>query len=272
MIRNIFTLILIGVTVLTASSQVEDSVLYRKHNIREVQSWVHITAFENSNDTCLLSTKNLNERGLPTYVKMDYNCQGWNLISEAFYTYDERFNLTGIKIVNNDQISTNTVMKPDSLGRTVYEKTEYFDPAGTIEISYVHYGDTRFPDSTITTEINGIDTTVTRAVNTYVNGKMKRSDIVDISKSKPVSSLSNKYDAQMRLIRSEYIFFQGYDRDNITKYTYNTKGQISKTESELDDLKAEFYYDDNGLPIVVYYFNKFGSLERQVWHKYQYYE
>lgn len=253
-------------------SQVEDSVLYRKNQVREVQSWVHVTAFENSNDTCLLSTKKVNERGLPTYVKMDYNCQGWDLISEAKYTYDEKYNLTGIQIINNDLISVNTTMKVDDLGRIVYEKTDYYDPASTVEIFYTHYGKTRFADSTFTTEITGGDTTTTKTVYTYLNGKLKRSDIVDIGKSKPVSSLTNKYDGNMKLLRSEYIYFQGYDRDNITKYTYNEKGQIRRTESELDDVAAEFYYDDSGLPIVVYYFNKFGSLERQVWHKYQYYE
>ena len=71
---------------------------------------------------------------------------------------------------------------------------------------------------------------------------------------------------------SEFIYFLGYDNDDITVFEYNDKDQIVKTKSELTDLVAEFYYNKAGLPIKTFYYNKFGTLEREVWYKYEYYE
>ncbi|MFT5512544.1 MAG: hypothetical protein ACI8SE_000942, partial [Bacteroidia bacterium] len=133
-------------------------------------------------------------------------------------------------------------------------------------------GDGALADSMYVAEVSGEDTSYFLTKYTYLNNKLLKSNTINTVTNKPVNMLTNRYDSKGRMTRSEFIYFLGYDNDDITRFEYNVKGQISKTKSELTDLVAEFYYDENGLPKKTFYYNKFGSLEREVWYKYAYYE
>lgn len=229
-------------------------------------------AFEKSNDTCLTTTKLINEKGSPTYIKMDYHCQGWDVITELKYTYSENNEVTGLTTIRNDQIVSELKMELDSFGRIRSETNTFFDPYGLVEVRNVYFGDGKNADSVYTVEINNLDTTYLLTKNTYIDGKLLKTTTTDAYTNKAVNMLTNRYDSKGRLTRAEFIYFLGYDNDDITQFEYNEKDQIIKTKSELSDLVAEFYYSKEGLPIKTFYYNKFGSLEREVWLKYEYYE
>lgn len=272
MIKKVIVTIVGLVLSLGSMAQIPDSTLYRTNKVKEVNSWVHVVGFNLRNDTCLFSTKKINPAGLPTYIKMDYNCQGWDVVSEVEYEYNALNQLVGITNFRNQQVMNKAVFEVDSFGRVIHETNTVYDPHNVINVYNTYYGSSKQADSMFTTQIVGEDTTLTRTVYTYVNEKLKKSETVDVSKNKPVNTLTNKYDQKGRLVREEFIYFLGYDNDNITKFEYNPKGQISITKSELDNVAAHFFYSKDGLPALTHYYNKFESLEREVWHKYTYYE
>lgn len=254
------------------SAQVHDTTLYRQNNVKSVSTWVHMLAFEKSNDTCLSSVKHLNKKGSPTYVKMDYHCQGWDVINELKYTYNDQNDMVGLTTIRNDQVVSELTMTVDSFGRIRTEKNTFYEPYGTMEVRNVYFGEGKLADSVFTVEISDTDTTYLVTKNTYAGEKLLKSNTVDANSNKAINMLTNRYDEKGRLTRSEFIYFLGYDNDDITKYEYNDKDQIVRTKSELTDLVAEFYYNKQGLPIKTFYYNKFGTLEREVWYKYEFYE
>jgi hypothetical protein len=256
----------------TAEGQVHDSTLYRQNKVKSVSSWVHMLAFEKSNDTCLTTIKKLNQQGTPTYIKMDYRCQGWDVMNELKYTYDENNFMTGLTTLQNDQIISDLKVQVDSFGRIVTETNTFYDPYNVVRVRNVYFGDGPNADSMYTVEINDIDTIYFLTTYVYVGEKLLKSNMTNASTNKPVNMLTYRYDQKGRLTRSEFIYFLGYDNDDITNFDYNDKNQIIKTKSDLTDLVAEFYYSPNGLPVKTFYYNKFGTLEREMWYKYEFYE
>ncbi|MCO4818559.1 MAG: hypothetical protein KC517_02965 [Bacteroidetes bacterium] len=252
--------------------QVHDTTMYRQNKVKSVSTWVHMIAFEKSNDTCLTTVKEINRQGSPTYVKMDYHCQGWDVINELKYTYDENYFMSGLTTLQNDQIISELVVTVDSFGRILTEKNKFYEPFTEVEVRNMYFGEGKDADSMYAAEVSGTDTTYFMTKYTYGNSKLLKSNTTNATTNKPVNMLTNRYDQKGRLIRSEFIYFLGYDNDNITKYEYNNKDQIIKTKSELTDLVAEFYYTKDSLPTKTFYYNKFGALEREVWYKYTYYE
>jgi len=265
------TTLLLFVSII-AVGQVHDTTLYRQNKVKSVSTWVHMIAFEKSNDTCLSSVKELNKFGSPTYVKMDYHCQGWDVVNELKYTYDANGHMQGLTTIQNDQVISKLNVTVDSFGRILTEKNTFYEPYTEIEVRNLYFGDGPNADSMYAAEVSGTDTTYFMTKYTYADGKLLKSNTTNATTNKPVNMLTNRYDKKGRLVRSEFIYFLGYDNDNITKYEYNEKDQIIKTKSELTDLVAEFYYTDTGLPTKTFYYNKFGALEREVWYKYTYYE
>jgi len=249
-----------------------DSTLYRTNKVKEVKSWVHVVGFESTNDTCLFTTKKLNSQGLPTYININYGCQGWNNVTEIKYTYNENYQMVGMETIRNDELLNTVSLEVDSLGRVTRETNTVYDPFEVVVGHNTYFGDGVLADSMHTLTVVKGDTNYTRTVYTYLNGKLKKSQMVDIVNNKPINHLTNKYDSKGRLIREEFIYFLGYDNDNITKLEYNWKDQVVKTHSELDKIAAHFYYNNIGLPVLTHYFNKFESLEREMWHKYLFYE
>lgn len=252
--------------------QIPDSTLYRTNKIKEIRSRVHMVGFTHETDTCLFSIKKINEYGQPTYVLTDYNCQGWNVKNELRYQYNENNHLIGMETLQNDVLMNKVEMEVDSFGRVTRERNTIYDPFMVVEITNEYYGNDKLADSMKTTNIAKEDTTHTLTRYTYINNKLKSSETIDIDKSRPVNSLKNKYDEKGRLVREEFIYFLGYDNDNITKLQYNDKDQVIRTQSELDKIAAQFYYDKTGLLKLTHYFNKFESLEREMWHEYTFYE
>ena len=94
--------------------QVHDTTMYRQNKVKSVSTWVHMIAFEKSNDTCLSAVKEINKQGSPTYVKMDYHCQGWDVINELKYTYDENNFMSGLTTLQNDQVISELAVTVDS--------------------------------------------------------------------------------------------------------------------------------------------------------------
>lgn len=270
--KNLFTILFATLITFAANAQVHDSTLYRQNKVKEIESWVHVLAFTKSNDTCLNVVKKINPAGHPTYIQTNYNCLGWDMKNEIYYTYNDRYDVTGIRTLQNDNLVSDLTIKVDSFGRILEEVNQFADPPVTVRIRNKYFGEGPLSDSVYTVEVSGPDTTYFMSTNTYQNGQLLKSNTVDVITNKPVNMLTNRYDETGKLTRSEFIYFLGYDNDVITKYTYNEKGQIFRTESELDNIAAEFYYDKKGLPVKVFYYNKFGALEREVWHKYKYYE
>jgi hypothetical protein len=254
---------------LTTNAQIHDSTLYRKHNVKSVSQWVHMVAFEQSNDTCLSTVKKISRSGSPTYLKMDYHCQGWDIINEIKYTYDKNNYVVGMTTLQNDKIISELKITVDTFGRILTEENTFFEPSGFVQVKNVYFGDGPNPDSMYSVEVTGEDTVYFLTTHTYANGQLMKSNTIDASSNKAVNMLTNRYDTKGRMTRAEFIYFLGYDNDNITRFEYNEKDQIIKTRSELTDLVAEFYY---GLPMKTFYYNKFGSLERELWYKYEYYE
>jgi hypothetical protein len=255
-----------------ALGQVHDTTLYRQNNVKAVNTWVHMLGFEKSNDTCLSTVKKLNTFGSPTYVKMDYHCQGWDVVNELKYTYDSHNFMSGLTTLQNDQVISELKVTVDTFGRILTEKNAFYEPYTEVEVRNMYFGDGALADSMYVAEVSGEDTSYFLTKYTYLNNKLLKSNTINTVTNKPVNMLTNRYDSKGRMTRSEFIYFLGYDNDDITRFEYNVKGQISKTKSELTDLVAEFYYDENGLPKKTFYYNKFGSLEREVWYKYAYYE
>jgi len=255
-----------------AFAQIHDTTLYRQNNVKSVSQWVHMLGFEKSNDTCLSNVKHINKKGSPTYIKIDYHCQGWDIITELRYTYNDNNDVTGLSTIRNDEVISDLKMELDSFGRIRTEINTFFDPPGQVEVRNVYFGEGKNADSVYTVEINDKDTTYLVTKNTYVGDNLLKSNTTDVNANKPVNMLTNRYDKKGRIARTEFIYFLGYDNDDITLFEYNEKDQIIKTKSELTDLAAEFYYDKSGLPIKTFYYNKFGTLEREVWYKYEYYE
>ncbi len=258
----------------TSSSfgQVHDTTLYRQNKVKEVNMWVHVVAFTKSNDTCLFTTKKINRHGSPTNVVVNYNCQGWDVVTELDYTYNDKNQMTGLKTMKNDQLMSHLTMKLDDYGRILEEENIFSEPFSILRVKNKYFGDGMFADSMYSAEINNGDTSYLKTTFVYDDDKLLKSNTINTDSNKAVSMLTNKYDEKGRLVRAQFIYFLSYDNDDITKFEYNEKDQIIRTESELSDIAAEFYYDKSGLPIKTFYFNKFGSLEREVWYKYEYYD
>ena len=253
-------------------TQTSDSALYRTNNVKSVETWVRMVGFEKSNDTCLSSVKDVNKKGQPTYIKMDYHCQGWDIVNEIKYEYNDKGHLTRILTEQNEQIISNLNMTTDEFGRTIREENTFFEPSATVIVQNKYFGPVDKPDSMFTVEINNGDTLYLRTDYTYVDGRLKKSQTMNTVENKAVNMVSNRYDEKGRMVRSEFIYFLGYDSDNITRFEYNDKDQIVKTKDELNNLAAEFYYDETGLPVKAFYYNKFGALERETWFRYKYFD
>jgi hypothetical protein len=270
--KRIVLIITLSCFGLSSNAQDHDSTLYRRNNVKTVNLWTHIVGFETTRDTCLSTVKKIDKNGNPTYIKMDYRCQGWDVVNELNYTYDENNNVVGLTTLQNNVVISDLSMTVDSFGRILTEKNTFFDPPGMVQVKNLYFGEGQYTDSMYSVEVDGTDTTYLFSTYTFANNQLVKSSTINALTNKPVNSLNNRYDAKGRLIRAEFIYFLGYDNDDITKFEYNEKDQISKTVSELTDLAAEFFYTSDGLPAKSFYYNKFGTLEREIWYKYEYYE
>ncbi|MCB0734737.1 MAG: hypothetical protein H6608_03575 [Flavobacteriales bacterium] len=255
-----------------ALAQVEDTTLYRTHKISEVQSWVYINKFENSNDTCLFETKTINEKGWITHIKQDYHCHGWDVIAEVNYQYNDKGDPTMITTYKNDNVESIVRLWYNDDHQVIREETKYMEPYVLLLVTNQYFGDPSSPDSLIAIQVRNGDSTIFKTTYQYANGKEVRADVVDVTNSKPFSSMVSKYDSRNRLKRSEYLMFQIYDNDEITLLEYNEKDQVSMSKSELNNTSARFWYDKRGLMIKTMYYNRFEELEREVWHRFKYRE
>lgn len=266
-------LILLTAVVCRTYGQIPDSTLYRMNKVKKVNSWMHVIGFETTDDTCLFAVKEINKYGNPTYIKIDYSCQGWDILNEIKYTYDSNQNVIAVEAFNNGLIASKISKKLDKYGRAIEENNVFMEPYTEIKVKNRYFGDTKLADSMYTMEINNGDTLYTRTAFTYEKGKLVRSETVDITKNAPVNTLTNKYDKRDRLIKSQFIYFLGYDNDVITEFSYNEKNQIVQTKSELEEVASEFFYNSkNGLLIMTRHYNRFGTPEKDILHKYEFYE
>ena len=255
-----------------ANAQYEDTAVYRKNRVKTVESWVNFMQFENSEDTCLYEIKRVNEMGLPTYLKQDYNCHGWDMIAESSIEYDDKGRITHITNTQNDLLSSDSKMWYDEHNRVIREESKYIEPYALILVTNQYFGPEQEPDSMISIWVTNGDSIRFRSVFTYELGKITREDLVDMTEGKPVSSRALEYDIEQRLIRDKFILMQSYDEDQITKFEYNDDGGIFRTSSEINKTAAEFYYNSAKLLVKTFYYNKFETMERQVWHKYTFWE
>lgn len=265
--------ILFGLLVLVpeARGQYEDTALWRKFKVKEVISRVNFLQFENSNDTCLFETKQVDQNGLVTSLKQNYHCHGWGIVAETRMQYDEKNRINYISAMQNDQVASNTKLWYDEEGRVRREEIKTFEPYATTIISHRYFGKVGSPDSMLTTQVINGDTAILRTSYTYEGGKQIRAEVVDITHAKPVSKRVNKYDKRGNLVRDEFILMQSYEDDEITLISYDSENRITRSESELHKTAAEFYYQDSLLRQTFYY-NKFGTLERKVFHQYTFWE
>ncbi|MBI1306469.1 MAG: hypothetical protein GC181_07635 [Bacteroidetes bacterium] len=254
-----------------AIAQNDDSTLYKKLRVSRVESWVHVLAFENSNDTCLIEVKEIDSNGLMTYVKHDFHCYGYDEIAETRLKYNESGWPVNIVNHSNDRVTSISKMEYNEHGQVVKEETTYYEPEFVLLILvHQYFGKPQKPDSMITTEIKNGDTTLYRTTYLYnqKSGKQARIDVRDISNGKNISGQVFRYDEKNRLVHDEYVMYQVYDNDEITNITYNEKNQIVKTKSDINNTAAEFFYQKNGLMFKTLYYNKFEAMDREVWYKY----
>jgi len=233
---------------------------------------VHFLQFKNSNDTCLFEVKEVNSKGLLTSIRQNYMCYGSQVLAETTFEYDAKDRVSVVTSTQNDNLISQTKLAYNTVGKISREETKVIDPY-LIQINTNQYfGPDKTPDSLITVQVNNADTTRFKTTFTYEKGKQTRAEMVDLTNSQPVSKHVNKYDSKGRMVRDEFILMQSYDNDDITDFTYNEKGQIFKSQSEISKIAAEFYYDKKGLLLKTFYYNKFEALEREVWHKYTYWK
>ena len=256
---------------LEAAAQYEDTAVWRTHKVKTVESWVNFLQFENSNDTCLYEVKQVNPLGKLTHLKQNYNCHGWDMIAESTFEYDDLGRLTLISVIQNDNAVSTTKWRYDEFGRVVNEESKYFEPYALVLVTNEYYGPPNEPDSMISIRVTNGDTVVFRSSFEYNNGDQIREDLVDITNDEPVSSHSMQYDNEHRVIRDKFVMMQSYDEDEITQIEYKN-GRISRSSSEINKTAAEFWYSQNGLLKQTFYYNKFETLERKVWHKYTFWE
>jgi hypothetical protein len=264
-------LLLIGINT-NVYAQYEDTSSWKLNKVKGVESWVNFLQFENSNDTCLYELKKINEAGKMTFLRQDYKCHGWQMVAETRFEYDVQGRLTLINIIQNDNLMSNTKWWYDEAGRVVKEESKYTEPYALILVSNVYFGPEDSPDSMLSIRVTNGDTIIYRSHFQYRNGDLAREDVVDITNAQPISSHSMQYDSMHRMIRDKMIMMQSYDEDEITNIEYNAEGWISRSQSEINTTAAEFYYHKNGLVAKTFYYNKFETMERQVWHKYTFWE
>lgn len=264
--------ILLIINSINGFAQYDDSAVYRVNKVKHIESWVHFLQFENSNDTCLFEVKEVNQKGFLTFVKQDYMCYGSQVVSETKFEYDANDRVSVVTSTQNDNLISQTKLFYNAAGKIVREETKVIEPYLMQIITHQYFGPSKTPDSLISVQINNGDTTQFKTIFTYKNGKQTRAEMVDITNNQPVSKHVNKYDSKGRMIRDEFILMQSYDNDDITNFTYNEKGQIFRSQSEISKIAAEFYYGKSGLLSKTFYYNKFETLEREVWHKYTYWK
>ena len=177
-----------------------------------------------------------------------------------------------ITTYKNDNVESIVRLWYNDDHQVIREETKYMEPYVLLLVTNQYFGDPSSPDSLIAIQVRNGDSTIFKTTYQYANGKEVRADVVDVTNSKPFSSMVSKYDSRNRLKRSEYLMFQIYDNDEITLLEYNEKDQVSMSKSELNNTSARFWYDKRGLMIKTMYYNRFEELEREVWHRFKYRE
>ncbi|MFT4522192.1 MAG: hypothetical protein ACI8ZN_001132 [Bacteroidia bacterium] len=256
-----------------AFAQHSDTALYRRNKIKKITSYVHFNGFENSNDTCLYEVKEMNQSGKITRIWRNYSCNGYDMAVEIKYSY----NKTGQHIIKSEIFQNNTHADIsefiiNEFGQTAEVHTQIFEPFGNVHVYHSYFGPLETPDSMLTMEITNGDTTHLKTEYNYVAGFIKSTNMVDVSNNKPMHNTSLKYDSKSRMIKSTFVHFQLDDQNEITELTYNTLDQVVESRSDISAISAKFYYDKNGNLILTQYFNKFKTLEREVWNTFEIYD
>lgn len=255
----------------TAQSQVADTTTYRLNKVKEVQSFVHFLGFERQ-DTCLFQVRNIDSFGKIEKDYINYGCQGWNMTNTTHITYDSFHQIIKIRYDENDEESSEMRFAYDELGRAVLEINQIWNPYSTSITQYTYFGPLGREDSVYVLQIIDGDSSHFKTINSYKNDLLKKSETYEGATGKIISMYTKKYDEQNRPVRTETYLFREDGRDAITNIVYDRNGRVGETNDEVSELAAHFFYDENGLLALTHYFNRFGSLEREVWHKYLFYE
>lgn len=258
---------------LATSAQNDDSTLYRNNKVKTVIVGVMIPVLVSNDDTCMFRVSYINRRGLADSIVEDQNCMGWDRRAEYHFRYDSMNNMTQMDILANDAMESRLLLEYDSAGRISSEAFTYFEPyQETNHTRNIYYGPPARPDSVYYITISAKDTTVIRKRNRYnPEGKLIRVEEFPDTADKMLSMTVYKYDTRNRLIRYEYTNFERYDADQVTTYTYDENERIFRTEDQLYNSAAEFYYYKNGLLGKAFYYNRFGQTEREELYLYQFY-
>jgi len=269
--RKFLPLIALFLTTTFTHAVNEDSSYFRKYKVTNVKVMLRLPMLINKTDTCLFREREINDKGLTTKMIMDNGCLGYESRVETSYTYDERDNIVGIQVMENDKIQALVSYEFDSLNREVKEVYRWFEPYPDSSTNITTYSsmDKEFDSLVTMTFVQG-DTLINKRKYFWNNGKKIKIAEFNGVTGKQVSQTIFKYDLQNRLSRYEYSNFEEYDVDQVTTYTYNDKGRVYRTEDVLNEMKAEFYYYHSGLKGKSFYYNKFGDLEREELYEYEF--
>lgn len=270
-LRNLFFILFITGT-LVSSGQNDDSTLYRTNRVKTVIVGVMIPVLVNNTDTCMFRVSYINELGLADSIVEDHNCMGWDRRAEYHFRYDSLRNMTQMEVLSNDAMESHLKLAYDSAGRVIDEVYTFFEPEQlTNYTSISHFGDLNRPDSGHYFTISGVDTLLVRKRNYYTKtGKLSKVEEFSGKEGKMTSLTVFKYDERDRLIRFEYSNFERYDADQVTNYTYDENDRVFRTEDQLYNSAAEFYYYKNGLLGKAFYYNRFGQMEKEELYLYQF--
>jgi hypothetical protein len=215
----------------------------------------------------------VNEFGLLTSLYQNSNCLGWGTAVETLFEYDSLRRLVGIQSLVNDKVQSVIKFELDSFGRILTERLAYFgDEVEERTTNTVYFGKGRLEDSSVaTTQFEG-QQIVRRTKNFYDNQKLVKTEVRDGESDKMVSMVVMKYQKDGKLFRYEYTDFESFDSDEVTEYKYNEEGQLSRSDDILYGTAGDFYYYKNGLLGKVFYYNKFGQMDKEMLHEYEFYE
>lgn len=272
-VRNFITSIVLLAFAFTGYAQNSDSTLYRTHKVKKVVTRLKLPLLAHSNDTCTYIVQKVNEYGLLTSLYQNNNCLGWGTVAETLFEYDSLQRLVGIESLVNDKVQSVIQFELDSFGRILVERLKYFgDEIEERTTTTMYFGVGKMEDSSMATTHFGDQIIVRKTVNFYANQKLVKAEVRDGDTDKMVSMLVMKYLENGKLFRYEYTDFESYDNDEVTEYKYNEEDQLSRSDDILYGTAGDFYYYKNGLLGKVFYYNKFGQMDKEMLHEYEFYE